>query len=56
MPGDGDSRGRVVGDYDDLCPACIQRGHAIELLRRDTDGIEDVSDAVAGKIFRLGQR
>ncbi len=45
----------VVGDHDNVCALGIQPDDLLQLLRRDADGIEDVGDAVAEEILRLGR-
>ena len=55
LAGDRAGHRRVVGDHDDLRAGGVQLAHLLQLLRRDADRVEDVRDAVAEKIFRLGQ-
>ena len=58
LPVRGDRAGgvEIVGQHDDRGAGAVQLRHLIELLRRDADGVENVGDAVAGEILRLGQR
>ena len=55
MRGDRVGRQRVVGDDGHIGAAGVQPRDLIELSWRDSNSVENVSNAMAGEILRLGE-